>query len=121
MRCVVALVASAVLVLGTLAGPAAAEDEHDGWPEHGHVLLLHAELIPNPGYPDAGPPFFVGGFERCVDLANGRALPLGSHHARVHTGNANMKGLVPHAGHYVQPTGVFGLPDDCAGYEAAFN
>lgn len=100
-----ALLAAALLLLAVLPHGAEAQ----GPPEHGHVLLLHATTVPNDGYPEAGPPVFFVDYERCVELANGRALTNRAHHTGAHTGRAG-QALREQAGHLVVPLAPIGPP-----------
>ena len=83
-RRVVAVMVGALLTLGMLAAPAAADDDHP------HGLFLHVEVVD--GIPT---------YARCVDLANGRALPDHVHHETVHVGTAGS--ALQRAGHAVAP------------------
>lgn len=114
--------AAALLMLAVLAHGA----EAHGPPEHGHVLLLHATTVPNTGYVDGdpmtGPPVFPTDYERCVELANGRALPNHAHHTGAHTGRAG-QALREQAGHLVVPLAPVG-PEGwtgCAAIDQAFD
>ena len=80
------MLVGAALAMGTLAAPAAAQ----GPPHHPHALLLHFEVVD--GTPN---------YARCVDLANGRALPNHVHHDTVHEGRAGS--ALGSAGHVVAP------------------
>lgn len=124
-RRILAVGGTTALLVGLAAGPALAQPEVV-WHEHGHVLLLGAEVE----HTEEGPPT-VHGFERCVDLAGGRELKLSQHHDRVHMGNANFRGLA-RAGHIVQPAGYIAdvvldgeviqevhYPEDCEAWEQA--
>ena len=90
---------TALLMVVALPATADASSHPDFSKPHAHALLLHAETIPNPGFP--GPPLFAIGYERCVDLAGGQALPRNNHHATVHTGRAGT--ALAGAGHLVVP------------------
>jgi hypothetical protein len=74
-----------MLALGLLASPATAD-----MPHHPHALLLHVEATETS---------FT--YARCIDLANGRALPNHVHHASVHMGPAGA--ALQGAGHAVAP------------------
>jgi hypothetical protein len=81
---------------GAMASPASAQE----FPPHGHLLLIGADVEwvePEPGQP----PYRIHGFERCVELANARPLPLRAHHERVHFGRAGQALIA--AGHQVVP------------------
>ena len=111
------LLLAAALLLGVLALPASADDH---LPDHGHVLLLHADFEPNPDFPEEGPPFILHGFEKCVELANARKMP--AQHDNLHFGTAGQM-LLTKAGHMIVPLAPFpGVPfESCADLEAAFN
>ena len=94
-----AAVIAALLLLAVLPATADASSHPDFSKPHAHALLLHAETIPNPGFP--GPPLFPIGYERCVDLAGSQALPRNNHHGTVHTGRAGA--ALAGAGHLVVP------------------
>lgn len=99
------LAASGLLLVG-VTGTAQAE----GPPRHGHMLVLGVE------YAQDGEPI---GFRKCVDLAAGRALPLGAHHAHAHTGNAGE--ALSKAGHAVVPTApLWPEVHNCADLEEMF-
>ena len=106
-----AAVLAAVLMIVTLPAIADADSHPDFSEPHAHALLLHAETIPNPGVP--GPPLFPIGYERCVDLAAGEALPRNSHHGTLHTGRAGQ--ALAQAGHLVVP---FTCGEEVDGYVA---
>ena len=94
MRRTTTLVAAVLLMLGMVAGPAAAD--HDPLPEHSHVLLLHVQET------DEGLTY-----RKCVDLAGGN--PNDAHHHSVHTGTAGFgdpaRGIT-RAGHIAIPLGL---------------
>lgn len=78
-----------------LVGPAQADQA----PPHGHMLVMGVK------FGDEGPI----GFEKCVDLAAGRALALNAHHAHIHTGKAGE--ALSRTGKFVLPTApLFPLP-----------
>jgi len=110
------MLAASLLAVAMLAAPAAAhgDDGHDdGWGPmgpHPHALLINATTVPNPAYPNSGPPAFPIAWDRCVDLAGGKALPKSNHHRGIHTGTAGTA-LRENAGHLV-------VPVDCATLEA---
>jgi hypothetical protein len=89
--------------LAALPSPAAANGQ-GGPPLHGHMLILGLEFDPQ------GEPI---GYQKCVDLANNKALPLHAHHDTVHTGTAG-EALREHAGHFVVPTAPLTPFRDCA-------
>ena len=107
------MLAASLLAVAMLAAPAAAhgDDGHDdGWGqmgEHPHALLINATTVPNPG--PGGPPMIPVEWDRCVDLAGGKALPKSNHHRGIHTGTAGTS-LRENAGHLV-------VPVDCATLE----
>jgi hypothetical protein len=113
---ITATLTAMLLAFGLLAAPVAAHDgHHDSWGPmgpHAHALLLHATTVPNPDYPQAGPPVFAIAWERCVDLAGGEALPKSVHHQGIHTGKAGAA-LRERAGHIV-------VPYDCETYASFF-
>lgn len=117
------ILCSVLLLALAMASPAVADGhDHDHEvPEHPHAMLLDFELVEGGDTPD--PSDDVVTFDRCVDLANNRALPLEAHHHSVHTGTAGIGdpdvGLT-RAGHAVVPLQPFpGLPfEDCADIEA---
>jgi hypothetical protein len=100
MRRLGTVAAAAAVTTGLLAAPAMADEPVPElvWREHGHVLLLGADVDLTEGPPQ------VNGFERCVPLANGRQLKLSQHHEKLHMGRAN-EALITQAGHIIQPTG----------------
>lgn len=107
------LISVLALMLGLLAGPAAAKPPGADVPRHGHILVLHV------GYDEGGEPVSYG---KCVDLAGGRPNSH-AHHGTLHQGPAG-EGLL-RAGHEVVPTqgeGPFaGLPwRNCAEFAEAF-
>ena len=111
---ITATLAAMLLAVGVLAAPAAAHDSHaDGWGPmgpHPHALLINATFIPNPG--PTGPPQIAIAWDRCVDLAGGKALPRSNHHNGIHQGRAG-RALSSNAGHAV-------VPFDCATYTSFF-
>jgi hypothetical protein len=116
MRKKIATLAATLLAAGLMGAPAAAKSAGAGdhWGPmgpHPHALLLHATLVPNDS--GVGPPFVPVAWERCVDLAGGKALPKSNHHTGIHTGTAGMK-LRDNAGHLV-------VPYDCATLESFFD
>lgn len=102
MKRAIMYVAALLMMVGMLAGPAAAHEENAGPPRHGHILLLHIEY-------DSGEPV---GYGKCVDIASNRALPLHVHHGTIHTGNAGQALLG--AGHMVAPTAPLAPWENCA-------
>jgi len=103
MRRTVVIVATLLMTLGLIGGPALAHGTGDWGPmgEHPHALLVGVETVPNPDYPDFGPPAFPVSWDRCVDLAGGEPLPNPNHHNTVHQGKAG--GALFGAGHMVIP------------------
>lgn len=91
MRKALVLVAALLLSLGMFAGTAGAQEGPP--PRHGHVLVLHVE------YDADGEPV---GYGKCIDIANGRALPLTAHHSTIHQGRAGQ--ALAQAGHAAIPT-----------------
>jgi hypothetical protein len=120
MKRTLTLVAVLVMTLGMTAMPALAAGHHD---DHGHVLLLHADYDPNPNFdpqdPESGPPYFLRGFGKCVDISNGRAHPLHVHHDTIHQGRAGeaLRG----AGHLTVPLSPMTDFEGCADLEEAFS
>ncbi len=124
MRRFAALLAVALLMLAMTAVPGLAGEhnhEHDV-PEHPHVMLHNFEVI-DLGDPDTALDDVVE-FDRCIDLADNRPLPLEAHHHSLHTGTAgfgNPDVGITRAGHVVIPLQPFpgGLPfEDCEDVEA---
>lgn len=109
---ITATLAAMLLAVGLLAAPAAAHDGHDdGWGpmgQHPHALLINATFIANPL--PFGPPSIAVAWDRCVDLAGGKALPRSNHHNGIHQGTAG-RALSSNAGHAV-------VPYTCEGYPA---
>jgi hypothetical protein len=95
---VLVLLTTVLLLLGTMPSSADADAHPDFSQPHAHALLLHATTVPNPG---PGPIAYPIAYERCVDLAGGKALPANNHHRSVHTGNAGA--ALAGAGHLVVP------------------
>lgn len=82
------MLAGSAALMATSMGIAQA----DGPPPHGHVLVLGVE------YDESGEPI---GYDKCVELADGKALKLNAHHAHAHTGAAGA--ALQGAGHAVVP------------------
>ena len=103
MRRTGVVVAALLMALGLLAGPAIAKGTGDWGPmgEHPHALLIGVETVPNPAFPESGPPVYPVSWDRCVDLAGGKPLPKANHHNTVHRGKAG--GALSGAGHMVVP------------------
>jgi hypothetical protein len=116
MRKTSTLIIALALLVSALSGTAAAQDRPPPFDQpHDHVLLIGADVewvTPAPGLP----PYVIHGFDRCVPLAGGHAVPLKAHHDRVHFGRAG-QALVS-AGHLVIPLGILGF-SSCAELEAA--
>jgi hypothetical protein len=87
---------AAVAALALIGGPAVGSTGASELPEHGHVMLLGAV------WTGSGPGTEISSYERCVDLANGRALKNHAHHATIHTGTS--AAAVKKSGHLVLPT-----------------
>jgi hypothetical protein len=103
MRRGMTLLAALLLAMGMLAGPAMAEG-HGGSPfdePHPHVLLIGAdvEVVADP--PPGSPPYVVHDYDRCVDLAGGKALRQNNFHHNIHFGRAGQ--ALRGAGHIVVP------------------
>jgi hypothetical protein len=101
------VIVSVMLMIVALALPAVGQEEI---PPHGHVKLLHADVE---GF---GPGTVIHSYAKCIDLAAEQALPLNSHHDRVHFGQAGV--ALRQAGHLIIPTLPFGPIADCAELEA---
>jgi hypothetical protein len=90
-------------------------------PPHPHVILHNAEIrwLGENEEPVHGfLPYEILAFDRCVEMANARSVPLRAHHNRVHFGTAGQK-LAMNAGHFVVPLAPFGAPwESCADLEA---
>ena len=105
MKRTLVLVLAVGLLLGLQAPPALSE-----LPEHPHMLVLGFELDA-----DDNPV----GFERCIDLAAGQALPLHAHHDHLHTGKAG-EALFANAGHVVVPGAPLTPWSNCEEFIAFF-
>lgn len=114
-----AVLAAALLPLSLLPAMAGAS----GPPDHGHAMLHHVEMVPNPGYnpndPTSGPPVFVTDYSRCVDLANARKLPLHVHHDNIHTGAAGAA-IRDRSPHLVIPLAPLTDYESCADIDAEY-
>lgn len=126
MRKLIALISSMFLVLALMTLPATAEeDDHDhDLPEHPHALLLNFEVVDDGGTP-GDPSDDVIAFDRCIDLAANRALPLTAHHESLHRGTAGFGDPtvgITRAGHIVVPLKPHPLSpfEDCAHIESIF-
>lgn len=98
MKRIITLLVSLAMTLGLLAGTALAgghEWEHED--PHGHVMLIGVQ-VDGDGF---------ASYKRCVELANGEALPTPAHHHSVHTGNAGgspmVQGPLFRAGNWIVP------------------
>jgi hypothetical protein len=116
-RRLVVLTAALALAIGLLAAPASADTRPPPFNQpHGHVLLIGADVTwiqPPPG----APPYVINSYERCVELAGGRPVPLHAHHDRVHFGRAGQ--ALAAAGHLVVPLNIIPGIDSCADLSAA--
>lgn len=107
---VILSVLSGLMFAGSVAGAQEHNHDHEELPEHPHILLLNLE------FNEEGEPVNA---QKCVDLANNRALPLNSHHHNVHFGTANEAlFLQGQARHVVIPTSPFPMVPwtDCASF-----
>lgn len=104
MRKTLAVLAAAGIAAVGLSGPAHAQE----LPPHGHMLVLGVHW-------EGGEPV---GFDKCVDVAAGRALPLVSHHEHVHFGTAGA--ALFEAGHLFVPTSPVSPFENCAHLESIF-
>jgi hypothetical protein len=59
-----------------------------------------------------GPGTVIHDYRRCVDLANGQALPNHAHHDHIHVGTAGR--AVQKSGHLVVPTAPLSQLTGCA-------
>lgn len=116
MKRIITLLVSLAMALGLSAGTALAGGHE--WHEvpHGHVMLIGAQV-------DGG----VVSFDRCVELANGEALPVPAHHHSVHVGPAGgslfVQGPLFQAGNLIFPLAPFeGLPfTGCESFSSPFS
>jgi hypothetical protein len=101
----VVLVLSLSLLFAVQIGPVLSQD----FPPHAHMLLLGMQ------FDETGEPV---GFDRCVDLAGGRPVPLHAHHDQLHLGfgGAGGEALAGKANHWVIPSAGLAPWDDCAGF-----
>jgi hypothetical protein len=95
MKGKIAALLAAMLSLSLVAGPASADEHGEPWPEHGHMLLLHAD------YSGEGETTFIHSYRTCIDIASGRKLDR-AHHTTIHQGRAGA--VLRGAGHLVVPT-----------------
>ena len=115
MKRTLALASGLLLALSLMSVPALADEHHSSIPEHGHIMLLHADFEANP---NPGPRWIIHGYERCVELANGRALRNVAHHSSIHTGRAGE--ATRSAGHLVVPLSPLTPFTDCASFARVF-
>jgi hypothetical protein len=109
-----ALALGAAMVVGSQAVSAVGQE----FPPHPHVLLHGAEVVPVPDPPPFTPPYRIVGFDRCVELAAGQAIPLIAHHENLHFGRAGQ--AVRRGGLFVAPLDpLFPGITSCADLEAA--
>lgn len=102
MQRAITMLATLVLVVGMMAGPAMA-DGHGGSPfdePHRHVLLVGADVVDEPDQM-TGAPYTIRDYDRCVDLAGGKALRKNHFHTNIHFGRAGQ--ALRGAGHIVVP------------------
>ncbi len=116
MKRIITVLVSLAMAFGLSAGTAlAGGHEWDHVDPHGHVMLIGVEV-------DQGLVFF----DRCVELANGEALPTPAHHHSVHTGNAGgspmVQGPLFQAGNWIIPLSPFhGVPfTGCESFSSPF-
>jgi hypothetical protein len=110
-------------MLLALSVPATAEEHPPSLDHpHSHALLIGVDIEwiePTPG----APPYVIHGFDKCVELAGGKALKHNRFHENIHFGRAGQ--ALGGAGHLVVPVGffaqIFGFEDSCAGFEAFLN
>ena len=115
MKRTIALASGLLLAVSLMSAPALAHEDHSGPPEHGHIMLLHADFEPNTT--GTGGPWILHGYERCVELANGKALRNVAHHDSIHTGRAGK--ATRSAGHLVVPLTPLTPFTDCASFAKA--
>lgn len=75
-RAALVAVATGFVAVSTATATSASE-ESEVWPEHGHLLVIGVEETED-GMT----------YRHCVEVADGRALPLHSHHDHFHRGAA---------------------------------
>jgi hypothetical protein len=100
----IAVLAATLVAVAAISATAQADEHepHDPFADpHPHVLLVHADVSFHPPLAPGQPPYTVHGYERCVDLAGGRALPANNHHRSLHFGRAGE--ALREAGHLVVP------------------
>lgn len=90
----------AILALGALALPAAAEEDFD---PHPHMLFQRPVFGEIDGHPH------LISVRKCVDLANNNRLPLHAHHEHLHFGSSGVS-FGGESGHVVVPAAPFGEP-----------
>lgn len=85
-------------------------------------MLINFEFVDDGGTPN-DPSDDTVTFDRCIDLANERKLPLEAHHHSLHQGTAGVGELsvgITRAGHAVMPLDPFPTPfgfEDCEDIE----
>lgn len=115
MKRLITVLASLAMALGLFAGPAWAGGHEWHEEPHGHVMLLGVEVDGE-----------LIHFDRCVELANGEALPVPAHHHSVHVGPAGgspfVQGPLFQAGNWVFPLAPFhGVPfTGCESFSSPF-
>lgn len=112
MRKIFVLMAAMALTLG-MVGVASAEEHGQPWPEHGHIMLLHAEWT---GVGSQGT-LEITSYKKCVDLAGGNKNDR-AHHTTIHTGRAGQ--ALAGAGHLVLPTTGITPFANCADFAENF-
>lgn len=101
------LSAAAVAALALGLPSAAQADETHATPEHGHMLVLGFE------FSDTGVTY-----DKCVDIAAGKALPVHVHHEGLHAGRAG--DALRNAGHFPVPTAPLTPWENCEDLAEAF-
>lgn len=113
MKRMLTVLGSLAIGFGLFASPALAGGHEWHEEPHGHVMLLGVEI-------EGGRLFF----DRCVELADGEALPVPAHHHSVHTGTAGgspfVQGALWNAGHAVIPLAPFGFGTGCESFTSPF-
>jgi hypothetical protein len=90
-------------MLFVLAVPAAADHHTPLDHPHTHALLIGADV----DWVGGSPPYVINGFDRCVELAGGKALKHNRFHQNIHFGRAGE--ALGEAGHLVVPLSLFGM------------
>lgn len=111
MKRKLALLSAMGLLLAVLGSPAAADQHTPLDQPHVHALLIGVDATWGGG----SPPYVIHGFDRCVELAGGKALNHNRFHHNIHFGRAGQ--ALVEAGHLVVPLSVFGM-SDCEDLEA---